>query len=115
MTLEDFLEKLKNNPQGIEFDDTMSVIESHYNFTPVAFNNGNLQNQAGENQGSCKLFAFARVQGLNEQETLYCFGQFYRVDVLANPEGDSHQNIRNFMKTGWNGIHFDAQPLTAIK
>jgi HopJ type III effector protein len=36
------------------------------------------------------------------------------VDVLENPEATNHQNIRNFMKTGWAGISFEGTALTAI-
>jgi HopJ type III effector protein. len=45
---------------------------------------------------------------------LALFGEFYR-DVLATPEGDDHQNIRNFMKTGWAGVQFNTTPLTEKK
>ncbi|MFK7815738.1 MAG: HopJ type III effector protein, partial [Gammaproteobacteria bacterium] len=38
---------------------------------------------------------------------------YYRDDVLQNPEGDNHQNIRNFMKTGWGGITFENDVLVA--
>jgi hypothetical protein len=41
-------------------------------------------------------------------ETLTCFGDYYFIEVLQNPEGTNHQNIRNFIKTGWKGIHFDS-------
>ncbi|MBR9858558.1 MAG: HopJ type III effector protein, partial [Gammaproteobacteria bacterium] len=96
MTLNDLQQKLQNNPETIEFADTMAVIEQLYDFTPAAFTNGDVCNDAGQNNGSCKLFAFARLQGLNEQQTLDCFGSFYRNDVLGNPDGEDHQNIRNF-------------------
>ena len=33
------------------------------------------------------------------------WGQYYR-DVLATPDGTDHQNIRNFMKNGWDGVDF---------
>ncbi|MFT4047340.1 MAG: HopJ type III effector protein [Solimonas sp.] len=49
------------------------------------------------------MLAFAKLQGLSEAETLACFGRFYREDVLKNPDGTDHQNIRNFMRTGWRG------------
>ncbi|GAK84871.1 type III effector HopPmaJ [Vibrio ponticus] len=39
------------------------------------------------------------------------FGDFYRKDVLGNPDGDDHQNIRNFIAHGWNGIKFEGQAL----
>jgi hypothetical protein len=34
------------------------------------------------------------------------WGQYYR-EVLADPDGDSHQNIRNFMKYEWKGVPFE--------
>jgi hypothetical protein len=113
MTLVAFLEKLNSHPDQIRFEDTMAVIEQHYEFTPTAFTNGEVHNQAGQNSGSCKLFAFARLSDLSEAQTLACFGDYYRVDVLNNPQGQDHQNIRNFMRFGWAGIRFEGEPLKA--
>src|SRR3546814_18418029 len=48
---------------------------------------------------------------LSEAETLACFGCFYREDVLKNPDGTDHQNIRNFMRCGWGGVAFGERPL----
>lgn len=111
MTLDTFLQKLNTRPDSIEFTDTMAVIDALYTFTPTAFRNGSLENAAGQNNGSCKLFAFAKLQGLDQQQTLACFGAYYRKDVLQHPEGSDHGNIRNFMKTGWDGVVYQAQPL----
>src|SRR5690606_357625 len=111
MTLETFLSKLKNTPEAIEFSKTISVIESLYEFTPTSFKNGDLQNNAGENSGSCKLLAFAKLQSLTKEETLACFGKYYFEEVLNDPKGNGHQNIRNFMKTGFEGLVFDSIPL----
>ena len=111
MTIESFKNKLKENPQQIQFAETMSVIETNYNFDPTAFKNGILHNAEGQNSGSCKLFAFAKTQGLSKEETLACFGQYYFDDVLKDPKGNGHQNIRNFMKTGFEGLSFKGEPL----
>jgi len=111
MTLETFLSKLKTTPKDIDFTETISVIESNYIFTPTAFKNGDLNNTAGENSGSCKLLAFAKLQGFSIEETLACFGSYYFEDVLKDPNGTGHQNIRNFMKTGFDGLVFSEQPL----
>jgi len=111
MDLNAFLQKLKDTPDSIAFSDTMAVIEAQYDFTPSAFKNGELMNKQGQNSGSCKLFAFAQLQGLTPQQTLACFGAYYRDDVLKNPAGTDHQNIRNFMKSGWEGIKFNSSPL----
>ena len=37
---------------------------------------------------------------------LQLWGQYYR-DVLAKPDGEDHQNIRQFMKNGWDGVPFE--------
>jgi len=113
MTLNAFLAQLIASPSSIEFNDTMAVIEAHYEFSPTQFSNGSILNQTGDNNGSCKIFAFGLAQDLSEQQTLACFGAYYRDDVLAHPQGDDHQNIRNFMLSGWDGIHFEGQALIA--
>ena len=107
MTLDFFLKKLNETPQTIAFTDTMAVVEALYDFTPTAFLNGDLRNEAGQNSGSCKLFSFAKIQNFSVEQTLACFGDFYRKDVLENPDANNHQNIRNFIKTGWKGIVFE--------
>lgn len=111
MNIQTFLEKLKQTPETITFPETIAVIEENYEFTPTAFQNGNTHNAAGTNSGSCKLFAFAQLQNLSQDETLACFGAFYRDEVLGDPEGTNHQNIRNFMVHGWNGIQFEGVAL----
>jgi len=112
MTLENFKEKLKT-PTEVAFTDTMAVIEKNYTFTATAFKNGELENKAGQNSGSCKLFAFAQKQGFTTDETLACFGHYYFDEVLKDPNGNGHQNIRNFMKTGFEGITFKGDALTS--
>lgn len=115
MNIPTFLEKLKQTPEAITFPETIEVIEANYDFTPTAFQNGNTHNAAGTNSGSCKLFAFAQLQNLSQDETLACFGAFYRDEVLGEPEGTNHQNIRNFMVHGWNGIQFEGEALASKK
>lgn len=111
MSTTSFLEKLKSTPEAVTFAETIAVIEEDYTFTPTAFQNGLQHNAAGENSGSCKLFAFAKLQQLTETETLACFGAYYSEEVLGDPSGTNHQNIRNFMKTGWSGIQFEGEAL----
>jgi len=111
MTIDSFIATLHTTPDNIQFIDTIAVIEAHYEFTPTAFQNGALKNEAGQNSGSCKLFSFAKLHGLTEQQTLACFGDYYRIDVLQHPDAQDHQNIRNFIQFGWKGIQFDQQAL----
>ncbi|WP_026951015.1 HopJ type III effector protein [Algoriphagus mannitolivorans] len=107
----DILAKLKSDPQGIQFSEVISYIDEKFDFTPTRFTNGNAVNEAGQNNGSCKIFSFARLNKLSKDETLAIFGDFFRIDVLENPEGTDHQNIRNFMIQGWDGIQFDGEAL----
>ena len=113
MTITTFKNKLKETPQAIEFSETLAVIDENYEFTPAAFKNGTLQNKAGENSGSCKILAFAKLQDLSKDDALACFGQFYFKDVLSRKSQNNNkdQNIRNFMKTGFGGLSFEAVPL----
>lgn len=111
MTIQEFLQRLRVQPGAISFNDTMAVIDAHYAFAPTAFANGDAINAAGQNNGSCKLLSFARLHGLSEAETLACFGAYYREDVLGKPGGSDHQNIRNFMRSGWAGVRFDGDAL----
>jgi hypothetical protein len=111
MTITSFLQKLIQTPNSITFPETIAVIEENYDFTPTTFENGTQHNAAGQNSGSCKLFAFAKLQNLSQSETLACFGAYYFEEVLGNPEGTNHQNIRNFIKSGWEGIRFEGEAL----
>ncbi|TDQ15086.1 HopJ type III effector protein [Algoriphagus boseongensis] len=107
------LDQLEKDPQSVQFAEVIAFIDSHYDFTPTRFTNGNTVNEAGQNNGSCKIFSFAKLQGLTKEQTLVLFGDYYRKDVLENPQGTDHQNIRNFIQFGWEGIHFDQNALTA--
>ncbi|MGR5308308.1 HopJ type III effector protein [Vibrio mediterranei] len=111
--MDKFLKLLATKPNEVTFEQTMQVIDEYFDFSPVSFVNGETENQAGQNNGSCKIFAFAQIQGLDEPSTLACFGQFYRDDVLKNPDGSDHANIRNFIQHGWAGIRFEGAALTA--
>ncbi|MDO8939533.1 MAG: HopJ type III effector protein [Methylicorpusculum sp.] len=115
MTIKDLIQQIKAQ-QPVSFTDVIAVIQENYDYTPTEFHNGldqnKLINEAGKNEGSCKIFAFARLNELTQDETLGLFGDYYRKDVLNNPEGSDHQNIRNFMRYGWEGIYFKSQPLT---
>jgi hypothetical protein len=115
MTPNELIDRIKTCPDSIEFPDVISVIDTHYRYTPVRFSNGTgdrvVINEAGSNEGSCKIFAFAQLNGLDKAQTLACFGQYYRNDVLQHPDSTDHMNIRNFMVNGWDGISFDGQAL----
>ncbi len=115
-SLDALLQRIHQSPESIAFDEVMAVIGEHYDYTPSGFHNGigddALWNAAGTNAGSCRIFAFARLNQLDEDSTLACFGSFYRDDVLKFPDATDHGNIRRFMRDGWAGIRFENEPLS---
>ena len=101
----------------IDFEDTITIINQLYDYHPTCFSNGLTQtviNQAGQNEGSCRIFAFAQLNQLSPASTLACFGRFYQ-EVLNDPQGTNHGNIRAFMRDGWAGVTFDGIALTPKK
>ena len=117
--LDEFIARIKSSPEDTEFQDVINIIDKHYHYTPTRFTNGpednGVINAAGENEGSCKIFSFAKINGLTLEQTLNCFGQYYRDDVLKHPEGSDHQNIRTFIKYGWEHVFFDGDALKETK
>lgn len=111
LTVKQQLTDLLKYPEQIAFDQVMALVNQCYQFTPTRFRNGNVDNAAGENNGSCKVFSLAQLHDLSADDTLALFGEHYR-SVLASPRGDDHQNIRNFQAQGWAGISFSGDPLT---
>ncbi len=111
MPLNSFLSSLSTQPENVSFADTMAIIDQYYEFSATAFENADVNNAAGDNNGSCKIFAFGLLNDLSEQQTLHCFGDFYRKDVLDNPNANNHQNIRNFIECGWGGVRFEGAAL----
>jgi len=108
MSKSELLTQLSLNADEVSFEQVMQVISDNYSYTPASFNNGELLNEAGTNEGSCKIFYFAQLNELTEQQTLACFGRYYFEDVLQNPQGNDHGNIRNFIKTAWQGVEFQS-------
>ena len=64
------LEHVKNKPEDIDFKEVIAYIDEHYDFTPTKFKNGNTINEANENNGSCKVFSFAKLNDLSKKGTL---------------------------------------------
>jgi hypothetical protein len=110
MTLQELMAALYQHPETLIFAEVIETIDSEFDFTPSAFVNGELQNSETQNQGSCKVLCFAHKSGLAEGITLKLFAEHYRA-VLADPEGDAHQNIRQFMSHGWKKVSFHKPPL----
>ncbi|RMN81968.1 HopJ1 protein [Pseudomonas cannabina pv. alisalensis] len=92
------------------FADTLSFIAEGYDYHPQAFKNGEVDNAAGQNEGSCKTLGLALLEGLSDEEALLAFGEHYR-SVQASPEGNDHGNIRALIANGLAGVKFEGDPL----
>lgn len=103
-------QKLKSN--SLSFKEVIEFIETHYQHQPTAFKNGEAYNEATQNQGSAKVFSFAQLHNLGKEDTLHLFAEHYQ-SVLNTPNATDHQNIRQFMQHGWEGIAFEGQALAA--
>lgn len=105
---------LRLNEELADFEDVQQYIADHFHYTPSRFSNGlgdaPVLSEAGQNEGSCRLFALAKIEKLSQEETLQLFGRHYR-NVKSHPEGSDHANIRRFMRDGWQGIQFEEMPL----
>lgn len=97
--------------EGLKFQDVLDFIGQTYDYTPSGFKNGNLYNNHEQNQGSAKVLFLAKLSKLSEEDTLKLFAEHYQ-NVLENLAGETHQNIRNFIESGWEGVKFDGVVLT---
>ena len=110
MTVEALINKVKQS-EILSFAEVIATIDTNYSFTSSFFKNGDVVNEENQNNGSCKVFSFAKMHQLSEKETLFLFGEHYQ-KVLETPSDTDHQNIRNFMNFGWNGIVFEKEALS---
>ena len=115
MSIDMLIDKIKTMPKQLKFEEVIQTIDTYYQYSPTNFTNGIgdmvVNNLAGTNEGSCKIFAFAQLNTLNKSDTLACFGKYYQNDVLQHPDNTDHANIRTFMQYGWDGIKFEGEAL----
>ena len=110
MTIHELLQQLKAKQKN--FKDVLAFIEEGYNYAPSSFQNGLQSNAENENQGSARVLYFAQLNNLSAEDTLILFAEHYDA-VLASPEAADHQNIRQFMINGWDGVQFEKTVLSA--
>merc|ERR1712046_3626 len=109
------LTDLLSLPKERNFSDVLALIEQHFEYTPKCFSNNGVKSAEGANAGSCKVFSMGKLLKLPKDCVLLCFAEHYK-QVLGDPEGTSHGNIRGFMKQGWEGVEFpDGLALTLIE
>lgn len=91
----------------------IAAIESTYLISPQGFKVGDVFNEPGDNMGSLAILGFARLHNLPLEKVLPIFGEAYD-EVMANPEGDDHKNIRALIKFGVESVVFDGQGIELI-
>mmetsp|Transcript_25270 Transcript_25270/g.38316 ORF Transcript_25270/g.38316 Transcript_25270/m.38316 type:complete len:227 (+) Transcript_25270:56-736(+) len=101
-----FNANVEMDASDLKFEEVIEVIDTHFEYGLIEFKNGDIVNKQGENDGSAKVLSYAALSNMDKDTTLKLWGQYYR-EVVADPDGDSHQNIRNFMKYGWEGVPFE--------
>ena len=109
MNKTELVKKVKQS-EIINFSEVIYAIDNAFEFIPTKFKNGAIINEANTNNGSCKVFSFAKLNQLTAIETLFLFGEHYQ-KVLHTPSEEDHQNIRNFINFGWEDIHFEGNAL----
>lgn len=101
-----FNANVEMSADDLTFEEVIDMIDTHYEYGLIEFKNGDIINEAGTNEGSAKILSYAALSDMDKETTLKLWGQYYR-DVLKTPESEDHQNIRNFMKYGWEGVPFE--------
>lgn len=96
-----------------QFADTLAFIAENYAFQASSFKNGEVANNKGQNEGSCKVLALAILENFTNEEALLAFAEHYR-SVLVTPDGNDHQNIRALQKTGLKAVKFEEFPLSKL-
>lgn len=112
MNVGQLLKLIDTDPESIEFKEVLLTIDENYNYEPARFDNGAVVNEAGENEATCKILAFAKMHDLDRERTLACFGKFYRDEVKEHIHDAGHANIRTFMVCGWRGVEFHGDVLS---
>ncbi|KAL3783449.1 hypothetical protein ACHAW5_004381 [Stephanodiscus triporus] len=100
-----FNANLEMSGDSLMFDEFIALCDEQYEYGLIEFKNGDITNGPGENDGSAKVLSYAALANFDKDTTLKLWGQYYR-DVLATPDKSDHQNIRNFLKYGWEGVDF---------
>lgn len=112
MKVDHLLELIRTSPELLEHDVVLCTIDEYYLYQPTYFMNGAVVNNPGENEETCKILAFAKMHDLDKEQTLACFGRFFREEVRDHLHDVGHPNIRAFLVCGWRGVEFYGNALT---
>lgn len=99
----DYADTVANS--DVQMDDVIAVCDREFEYTDSSFSVGAVENKVGTNVKSSKILSFAYLTKMDTETALKCYGEVYR-EVLVDPDGDSHGNIRALMKGGTECVKF---------
>lgn len=89
----------------LPFSSSIFNIHNEYKYTPKPFEIEYIRSEGKGTEGSAKILAYAQINNLNTEQTLFLFGEHYQ-NVLDTPNGDNHKNIRALIKYGIAKVTF---------
>ena len=98
-----FVEEIKT--RDVTLQEVIDVCDEYFTYHAVQFSVGDVQNPSGLNAKSAKVLSFACLTKLDTETALKCFGEVYR-EVQADPDGQSHANIRALAAGGVEAVRF---------
>ena len=72
-----FNANLEMSGDEIKFEEVIEIIDTHYEYGLIEFKNGDILNQAGENEGSAKVLSYAALSDLDKETTLKVSTDYY--------------------------------------
>ncbi|MBT3727100.1 hypothetical protein HOG21_05480 [bacterium] len=98
------------------FDDFIAFVDKYFMLISTGFNNNGLKNNKFKNEGSLKVLAFAKYCKMTDVTEIAGLFKGYYKDVLKDPKGDNHQNIRHLINGSIYEVSFDVNivPLNLI-
>lgn len=62
--------EMNDSDDLLMFEDVIGVIDEHYEYGLIKFKNGDMVNEAGENEGSAKILSYAALSGMSKEMTV---------------------------------------------
>mgnify|MGYP002715060916 CR=1 FL=1 len=80
------------------FSETLAFVAEHYDYQPSAFRNGDVENAAGQNEGSCKTLGLALLEGLSQGELVRAADAVVKDAILEGASKVSPDALRDALQ-----------------
>lgn len=94
-----FNANLEMSGDDVMFEDVIEIIDRHYEDGLIAWKNGDIYNEPGENVGSAKVLSYAALSGMDKEETLkvsFRVALRFGEEEVGEMMEDEHANVRVF-------------------